>query len=69
MRKKNYLLHIYKNNEYKEAVVFESRTKLTNFLRTKGCVFGTKKLTNIGNGLVLIQAKKAYKFEVEELAG
>ena len=67
MRNKNYLLHIYKKNVYKGSVVFASRTKLTSYLRMKGGVFGTKKLTDIGDGLVLIPAKGLYKFEVEEL--
>jgi hypothetical protein len=67
MRSKNYLLHIYKKDVYKGALVFESRTKLTTFLRSRGGVFGTKKLTDIGDGLVLIPAKGLYKFEVEEL--
>lgn len=68
MRSKSYLLHIYKDEKYQEAIVFDSRTELTNHLRKNGGVFGTDVLTGIGDGLVTIPSNIGYKFEVEELA-
>ena len=67
MRKKEFILHIYEKDIYKEAIVFNSRTLLTNYLRENGGVFRTDALTDIGDGLVTIPTKKGISFEVEEL--
>lgn len=67
MRKKEFILHVYEKDIYREAIVFNSRTLLTNYLRKNGGVFRTDALTDIGDGLVTIPTQRDVKYEVEEL--